>query len=137
LKANREEYIKIVATGAILILIGIALGAFGAHGLKEQLSSAQLMSFETGVRYQIYHGIAIMIIGFNLEKLNFLPKLIIKLMLTGVILFSGSIYFLACKDLLALSAIPKATYLITPLGGVFLMSSWFVFIVKILKKQAI
>ncbi|MCB0478418.1 MAG: DUF423 domain-containing protein [Crocinitomicaceae bacterium] len=125
---------SILVTGAILILIGIALGAFGAHGLKEKLSAEHLNSFETGVRYQIYHGLALLIIGFNASKLSFSPALFYKLILSGVILFSGSIYILACRDLIGMHP-PKIAFLITPLGGVCLIVAWSLLVVKLLKKN--
>lgn len=130
---NKDIDKRILSTGVILILIGIALGAFGAHGLKEKLSFDQLNSFEVGVRYQIYHGLAFLIIGFNIGKLSFSPALFYKLILTGILLFSGSIYLFACKSILGLHP-PKIAYLITPFGGVSLMSGWLVFIIFLLKK---
>lgn len=135
MKANNFEINKqVLATGAILILIGIALGAFGAHGLKEKLNPDQLNSFEVGVRYQIYHGLALIILGFNSAKLPFSISTIYKLILAGVILFSGSIYILACKGLIGFYP-PKIVYLITPLGGVSLIIAWTIFSYKLIKTK--
>lgn len=134
MKANKEIDYSTLVTGAILILIGIALGAFGAHGLRETLTIEQLDSFEVGVRYQIYHGLTLLIIGFNTGKLNFSPSLFNKLILTGVILFSGSIYLFACKDLIGMNP-PKIAYLITPLGGVSLMAGWAILIIKMIQSK--
>jgi len=134
LKASNSEIDKtILTTGALLILIGIALGAFGAHGLKEKLSPESLSSFEVGIRYQLYHGLAFLIFGFNAFKLDFSFKLIFKLMLYGVILFSGSIYFFACKELFGIYHLPKVLYLITPIGGVLLLSAWGVLVRRFMK----
>ena len=131
METNRKTHQYILITGAVLILIGIVLGAFGAHGLKEKLTFEQLNSFEVGVRYQIYHGLALLIIGFNVSKINFSPSLFYKLILIGVILFSGSIYFFACKYLIGVFP-PKIAYLITPLGGVLLISAWFFLVFKLI-----
>ena len=62
---------RIVLAGVILIIVAIILGAFGAHALKEVLTNQRLNSFETGVRYQVYHGLALLILGFNSNKLLF------------------------------------------------------------------
>src|SRR5690554_2845194 len=89
---------KIIGTAAILGFISIILGAFGAHALKEVLTAEQLVSFETGVRYQMYHALFLLLVGitdFISEKQK---KIIFTLTLTGVLLFSGSIYLLARSE---------------------------------------
>lgn len=111
-------------TGVLLILIGVVLGAFGAHSLKEVISEEKLISFETGVRYQMIHGMALLILvglskaleGFQITKSSFL------LMITGVLLFSGSIYLLALQEVFGIGL----TFLwpVTPLGGLMIIVSW-------------
>lgn len=111
-------------TGILLILIGVVLGAFGAHSLKEVISEEKLISFETGVRYQMIHGMALLILvglskaleGFQITKSSFL------LMITGVLLFSGSIYLLALQEVFGIGL----TFLwpVTPLGGLMIIVSW-------------
>ena len=130
---NSDIYKNIIIAGAVLILIGIALGAIGAHGLEDKLTPKQLNSFEVGVRYQIYHGLALLIIGFNITKLSFSPIWFYRLILTGVILFSGSIFIFSCKDIIHLS-IPKPLYLITPLGGVTMIAGWSNLILNLIRK---
>ncbi|MGB0915719.1 MAG: DUF423 domain-containing protein [Crocinitomicaceae bacterium] len=121
---------KTVLTGAIFIALAIILGAFGAHGLKDVLTEAQSKSFETGVRYQTYHGLALLILGFNASKFKGINT-ILYLVLAGVIVFSGSIYLLATQDVLGASL----SFLgpITPIGGVLMIAAWGVFIVKIMR----
>lgn len=131
---NNQTHSNLLVSGAALIVIGIALGAFGAHDLKDRLNLDQINSFEVGVRYQIYHGLALLIIGFNVGKLGFSTTFFKRLILAGVLLFSGSIYVFACKDLLGLQ-IPKAIYLLTPLGGVSLISAWLLFLYHLLKSR--
>ena len=108
-----------VITGIILIVIAIVLGAFGAHALKDKLSSTQLSSFEVGVRYQMYHGLALLSVGFAASQLKFSLKLFNRMIIIGTIAFCLSIYLLAMKDLMGV----KLSFLgpVTPIGGVFLI----------------
>jgi len=111
-------------TACALISVAIILGAFGAHALQAKLESAQLLSFETGVRYHIYHAIALLIIAFCYEKLN--PKravTAIRLMMTGLFFFSGSIYLFTVGHLMAIS-FSSWLWWTTPLGGFMLIISW-------------
>ena len=121
---------KIVLAGAIFIALAIVLGAFGAHGLKDILTDVQSKSFETGVRYQTYHGISLLILGFNSSKFKGLNTLF-YLIVSGVVLFSGSIYLLATQDVLGVSM----SFLgpITPLGGLLMLAAWINLIVKIIR----
>lgn len=121
---------KVILTGAILIALAIILGAFGAHGLKDVLTEAQSKSFETGVRYQTYHGIALLILGFNASKIKGLNT-ILYLILSGVIIFSGSIYLLATQDAIGVSM--KFLGPITPLGGVLMITAWIIFIIRVIR----
>tara|TARA_B110000091_G_C13811872_1_gene475545 strand:- start:2626 stop:3006 length:381 start_codon:yes stop_codon:yes gene_type:complete len=110
-------------------LVAIILGAFGAHALKEVLSSVALLSFETAVRYQMYHVIVLLFVntydGFSLPQKNKISYLFFG----GVFLFSGSIYVL---QLTAISA--KSIWFITPLGGLFLIAGWGLLVMIFLKK---
>lgn len=124
---------KIVVTGAILILISIVLGAFGAHALKEVLLPAELASFETGVRYQMYHGLALLVIGLNSNVIGFSLKSVYIMILGGVILFSVSIYGLSLDTLVGMEF--KFLGPITPLGGLLLIIGWSVLIVQLIKSK--
>jgi len=125
---------KIVITGAILIVIAIILGAFGAHALKKHLDINQLNSFETGVRYQMYHGFAFLILGLNTSKFTFDLKWVSSFLLLGIILFSGSIYGLSLQPILAM----KLSFLgpVTPLGGMLLIIGWFIFIFQLMGQKS-
>ena len=120
-----------IILGSSLIVLAIVLGAFGAHALKDVLDSNQLASFETGVRYQVYHGLSMLILGLNANKFTFSLTWTMRLMLAGVLLFSGSIYFLSLQDMLNV----KLSFLgpVTPIGGVLMISSWVLFIVRVAK----
>ena len=112
------------------MLLGIVLGAFGAHALKEILTPEQLASLEVGVRYQMWHGLALLILGFNAETLPFSLKGIVSMMLMGVILFSGSIYLLSLKDIVGEGV--KVLGPVTPIGGSVLIFSWIWFLLKLM-----
>jgi uncharacterized membrane protein YgdD (TMEM256/DUF423 family) len=114
-----ENSIKIAI---LFCLSAVILGAFGAHALKEVLSESQLSSFQTGVRYQFFHGLTILILSFNVNYFTERLSSIIKIMSAGIILFSFSIYLLNIQDLIGSSM----SYLgpITPIGGLLLITSW-------------
>ncbi|QRM88370.1 DUF423 domain-containing protein [Lacinutrix sp. WUR7] len=125
---------KLLISGAVLGILGIILGAFAAHGLKELISEASLQSFETGVRYQMYHAFFLLILG----SINGVPekskKTIYKLTLVGVLFFSGSIYGLSTNALTPVNFNKIA--LVTPLGGLLLIGSWAILLINFLKLKA-
>lgn len=123
---------KIVLTAAILLMLAIILGAFGAHGLKDKVSPERIATFEVGVRYQFYIGLVMLILGFNEEKLGFSLKPTFILLLIGVLFFSVSIYFLAIQEILGASL--KFLGPITPLGGLLMIIGLIFFIVKLMRK---
>ena len=113
---------KIIRTGAVLGMIAIILGAFGAHALKALLTPEQLATFETGVRYQMYHALFLLLIA-NLGSLSEkAKKQIHSLVIGGVALFSGSIYLLATNSLTSFDF--KIIGFVTPIGGLLLILSW-------------
>lgn len=124
---------KITITGICMILIAILLGAFGAHGLKEHISIDKIASFEVGVRYQMYHGLAFLILGLNADKLKFPLHSIFSWLLLGILLFSISIYFLAIQEMVNVSM--KFLGPVTPLGGVLLIIGWAIFLIKLIRTK--
>lgn len=114
---------KLVTLAAFFGFVAIILGAFGAHGLKKVLTAEQLVSFETGVRYQMYHALFLLLIS-QLNILTEKNKRTIGILTTiGIFLFSGSIFLLSTQDLSGINF--KFLGPITPVGGVFLILSWF------------
>lgn len=114
---------KLVILAAFFGLVAIILGAFGAHGLKKVLTAEQLVSFETGVRYQMYHALFLLLIS-QLNVLTDKHKRTIGILTTiGVFLFSGSIFLLSTQELSEIDF--RFLGPITPVGGVFLILSWF------------
>lgn len=125
---------KIISTGALLGMIAIILGAFGAHALKKILSTDHLITFETGVRYQMYHSLFLILIGTITELTEKTKKIIFNLVISGVILFSGSIYLLATNDLTSFDF--KTIGFVTPIGGLLLILGWGVLLVNFINKKS-
>lgn len=113
--------------GALSAAITVALGAFGAHGLRAVLSAEMLAVFETGVRYQMYHALALVALGLaGSGRLGRLATVAGGLFVAGSVCFSGSLYLLTLAG-------TKGIGLVTPLGGVMLLVGWLVLGVAALK----
>ena len=115
---------------SILGGLAVIFGAFGAHALKKLLNEDQLKSFETGVKYQLYHAIVLLVIGFNLSLDTTLEKYMVYSFMIGIILFSFSISGLVISS----ANNKKLKFLgpITPLGGLLLVSGWILLCFSIL-----
>ncbi|NGX82743.1 DUF423 domain-containing protein [Aequorivita sp. KMM 9714] len=113
---------NVAATASIILAITIGIGAFGAHSLKEVLNSSSLITFEVGVRYQMYHGLAILFLGLVPLIPQPLKKRIFWLFITGIIFFSGSIYLLSMNEILSFDT--SVIGFITPIGGLLFMVGW-------------
>lgn len=114
--------------GSIFGFLAIVLGAFGAHLLKKKLNQDQLQSFETGVKYQMYHAIVLLVLGYNLNDTLANDNYIVYCFIIGVVLFSFSIYGLVISTYKG----KKFKFLgpITPLGGLFLTFGWLLLLYK-------
>ena len=124
---------KILITAAIFGVLSIVLGAFGAHALKELIPVTSQQTFETGVRYQMYHALFLLIIGSTNLLTQKTKNVIYYLTLIGVVFFSGSIYFLATNALTTFDF--KVIGFITPIGGLLLILSWLILFVNLLKNK--
>ena len=113
---------KITSVAALMGMTAIILGAFGAHALKKQLSIEQLGSFETGVKYQMYHALFLLFLGMNTFLNEKVKKVVFQLVVFGVFFFSGSIYLLTTKAITGVDF--KFIGIVTPIGGVLLMMAW-------------
>lgn len=105
--------------GSILALLGVAIGAFGAHGLEDKISEDMLANYQTGAQYQMYHALGLLLIGLIADKLSS-SKLIRAagwLLTVGVVIFSGSLYILSISG-------NKTFGAITPIGGVCFIIGW-------------
>ncbi|RUA12970.1 MAG: DUF423 domain-containing protein [Flavobacteriia bacterium] len=112
----------ILSTGVFMGLLAIILGAFGAHGLQKLVDASAVETFETGVRYQMYHALFLLFLGLWTGLADNYKKRVFVLVLIGVILFSFSIYLLALNSLTAFDF--KSIGFLTPLGGVFMILGW-------------
>ena len=119
----------IVLMGGIFILLGNLAGAFGAHILENHLSIQQLTSLQTGVQYQIYHGLALIIIGFNIDKIK-KAKTIYWGWIVGTLLFQVP-YFLALDDIFESNF--GILWPLTPIGGSLLIVTWALFVIQFIK----
>lgn len=128
---------RFLIIGAILAGLSVALGAFGAHGLERLVSSESVLTFETGVRYQLYHSFALVIAGILFER--FANKWIAyagNLFLTGIVLFSGSLYLLTILKITETVG-TRGIGLITPIGGLFFIGGWICLFFGIAAKTAL
>lgn len=107
---------SLLLLGSLFAFFGVALGAFGAHGLKQSISSEMLTVFESAVRYQLYHAGGIFIAALLVEQFP-LAKYAGRLFGAGIILFSGSLYALALTGITFFG-------LITPFGGLCFLGGW-------------
>ena len=104
--------------GTFFSFLGVALGAFGAHALKQKLTPEALQTFEVGVRYQMYHAFALFVVAWAIQTWNLSPAAASGWWFTaGIILFSGSLYTLA------LTGIPWFG-IVTPFGGICFLLGW-------------
>lgn len=115
-----STYSAFIRLGAICAFLAVALGAFGAHGLKSVVTPEMLEVYKTGVTYHMWHALALLVIGLLCQQSGNTPWLLRAgwLMLVGILLFSGSLYLLVLLQL-------KWLGMITPFGGLCLLAGWF------------
>lgn len=124
---------KISITAACIGMIAIILGAFGAHALKKVLTPEQLISFETGVRYQMYQAFFLFFLATQNDIQDKTKKIIYRLNLFGIVYFSGSIYLLSTTGITGIDFKPIG--FITPIGGLLLIVAWGILGYSILKTR--
>ena len=110
---------KNLSIAALLGLIAVVLGAFGAHTLKDKIGIDALSNFETGVRYQMYHVIVLLFVNMFTSFSSKIKNGISLFFFFGILFFSGSLYAIS-----ALGINPKSIWFITPLGGLLLALGW-------------
>ena len=119
--------------GAVYGLTSVILGAFGAHALKKVISAEKLVSFETGVRYQMYAAFFLLIVGYILKFETTSEKWISILMIAGTFIFSVTIYLLAFSEVMSIPS--KIIGPLTPLGGLLMIISWAMLIWHFMKNK--
>lgn len=120
--------------GSILAGLGVVLGAFGAHGLKQIVPPETVSSYQTGVQYQMYHAFALLIVGILSERItgNLINWAGVFFVL-GIVLFSGSLYLLA--SLKAMNKVGVSGIgIITPIGGLMFIIGWILLLVAVIRK---
>jgi len=115
------------ALGSLFAALGVGLGAFGAHALKGRLSVEDLAIFEVGVRYQMYHALALLFVGFLASKVDStLIKVAGWAFVLGIVVFSGSLYTLVFTGVRTWGAV-------TPVGGLAFIVAWLLVGVAVIK----
>jgi uncharacterized membrane protein YgdD (TMEM256/DUF423 family) len=122
---------RCLAAGAILMLLGVMLGAFGAHALQARLEPRQLASYQTGVQYQMLHAFGLLIVGIVGQLTAATPRLrwSAGLMLGGIVFFSGSIYLMT-------AGAPRWLGMVAPVGGLSFMTAWALLAWEVLSRPA-
>lgn len=123
----------ILIFASILGFTAIILGAFGAHGLKALIPTESIQTFETGVRYQMYHALLLLFVGSTSLVSAKAKKLIFYFVLIGWLFFSGSIYGLATNLLTSFDF--KTIAFVTPIGGLCLIISWMILLVNFVRMK--
>jgi uncharacterized membrane protein YgdD (TMEM256/DUF423 family) len=122
-----DRYTIWIITGSIFAALAVLFGAFGAHGLKSRVSAEDLIIFETGVRYQMYHALALILLGLIAMNPNItITNLTFGLFVAGILIFSGTLYLIPLTGLRWLGAI-------TPIGGTALIAGWISLIYNLIK----
>ena len=120
--------------GTVLGGLAVALGAFGAHGLKKLVNAETVASYQTGVQYQLFPALALVVIGLLAERMsNSFINYAGFLFIGGIVFFSGSLYLLASFRAMN-KLVPSFIYPITPLGGLLFILGWIMLLIAIVKK---
>lgn len=120
---------RCLVAGALLMLLGVALGAFGAHGLQARLTPQRLASFQTGVHYQQLHALGLLLLGVLAgRRASTALRWSARLMFVGILLFSGAIYLLA-------AGAPGWLGMVAPIGGLAMMAAWLALAVHSLRAE--
>ena len=125
----------ILSTACLFGMLAVVLGAFGAHGLKNLVDLDAVATFETGVRYQMYHAFFLFVLALVPDSMLKSKRPIYLCVVIGVVLFSFSIYILALNDLMQFDF--KMFGIVTPIGGVFLIFAWGLMLFGILKSKVL
>ena len=120
--------------GTILSALAVALGAFGAHGLKKLVDAETVATYQTGVQYQMYHALALLAVGIlSFRFQNALINYAGFSFVGGIVLFSGSLYLISSFKAMN-KTVPGFVYPITPLGGLLFILGWIFLLFALLKK---
>lgn len=125
----------LLAIGSATMLVAVTLGAFGAHGLKDRIAAEALGQWRTGVEYQFYHGLGLLLLAALGERLSVAhARWSGRFMVAGVLLFSGSLYLLSTRGLTGLEGAVGVLGSITPIGGLCFIAAWAVLFITALRQ---
>ena len=132
---NNESMHKIfLILGTVLSGLAVALGAFGAHGLKKLVAPETVATYQTGVQYQMYHALALIVVGILTERTaNSFLNYSGLLFLGGVVFFSGSLYMIVSMQAMN-KTIPAYIGILTPVGGLLFIIGWILLLLGIIRK---
>jgi uncharacterized membrane protein YgdD (TMEM256/DUF423 family) len=116
----------LVAAGALLGFLAVAIGAFGAHAVRDHISADRMAIYQTGVQYHLAHALAILLVAQTADRLN--TRAVGWLWVAGIVIFSGSLYALALTGIRVLGAI-------TPIGGICFLAGWALLAVRAIRAQ--
>jgi len=120
--------------GTVLSGLAVALGAFGAHGLKKLVAPETVATYQTGVQYQMYHALALIVVGILTERTaNSFLNYSGLLFLGGVVFFSGSLYMIVSMQAMN-KTIPAYIGILTPVGGLLFIIGWILLLLGIIRK---
>lgn len=121
-----------LAIAAINGFLAVGLGAFGAHGLKGRLSESLMSAYQTAVQYHFYHTLALFGLALLIQRLGERPLLLTSgwLFVTGMLLFSGSLYWLAFGG-------PRWLGPVTPVGGLAFLAAWFTLLLAVIRSPSL
>ena len=119
-----------VITGTVFITLSIILGAIAAHALEKVVSTDLIEAFEKGVKYLIYSGLGLLILGLNHDRFTFSMTLVYRLVIWGTILFSGNIFIYIFHDFVP---VLKHFVHLVPVGGTLMIAGWVVFLFRLLR----
>lgn len=125
---------RIIIIASVFGFMAVGLGAFGAHGLKKLISSSDLEIWKTAVDYQFYHTFALLFVASCSRFKSRLINVSSWCFIIGIILFSGSLYLLATKDVLQLGS-AAVIGPVTPIGGVFFLAGWLCLLIGTIKNR--
>jgi uncharacterized membrane protein YgdD (TMEM256/DUF423 family) len=121
--------------GALLGALAVALGAFGAHGLKKIAAPETVEIYQTGVQYQMYHALVLLVVGLLAERMgSSLFNYAGFLFIAGIVFFSGSLYLISSLKVMN-KIVPTAVGILTPVGGLFFILGWIMLLVAVMKSK--
>ncbi len=127
---------RTLAWASAILLLAVAFGAFGAHGIEPHVDERAYHDWNTAAQYQFYHGLALLLLAALDARLS--PRAVVlvrNFFIMGVICFSGSLYLLATREILGIGNIAPVLGPITPLGGLLFMAGWATLLVTSLRKN--